>query len=56
MHRARGFKADIANLLFEPTEIIIMMIPTATAPQLNPHPSSEARLQIGRLGEWAPLF
>jgi hypothetical protein len=31
------------------------MIPTATAPQLNPHPSSEARLQIGRLGE-CPAF
>jgi len=30
--RARGLRADIANLLFEPKEIAVMTIPTATAP------------------------
>ena len=33
-----------------------MMIPTATAPQLNPHPRPEAGLEPDRLGAWAPLF
>ena len=53
MPRARGFKADIANLLFEPKKIAVMTIPTATPP-FNPHPRSEAGMEIDRLGEWAP--
>ncbi len=47
--RARGLRADIANLLFVPTEITLMMIPTATASQLIPHPIPEAGHDAYRL-------
>jgi hypothetical protein len=54
--RARGFKAGIANLLFEPTEITILMISTATTLQLNPHRNSEAGLESRPPWRMGPAF
>jgi len=55
MAKARGFRADIANLLFEPKEIAVMTIPTATAPPFIIPPMFEAGAWIERLTD-GPLL